>query len=82
MTTKENVKEKVMSMVNDLIPYLNKQVDKLLDSGVIDFEQEDDNFKLPKHIMQVLGKKITRSYTNPHATRKDKQQIRQLDNIF
>ena len=79
-TTKENVREKVISMLEDeLRRNLIIKLDNLLDSGAIDFDSEDDNYKLPKHIMQVLGNSMSRAYTNPHATTKDKKQVRNLD---
>ena len=51
-TTKEKVREKVISMLEDeLHRNLITKLDNLLDSGAIDFESEDDNYKLPKQIM-------------------------------
>lgn len=79
-TTKENVREKVVSMLEDeLRRNLIIKLDNLLDSGAIDFDSEDDNYKLPKQIMQVLGYSMSRAYTNPHATAKDKKQVKILD---
>ena len=79
-TTKEKVREKVVDMLEtELRKSLITKLDNLLDSGAIDFESEDDNYKLPKQIMQVLGNSMSRAYTNPHATAKDKKQIKTLD---
>ena len=79
-TSKEKVREKVISMLEDeLHRNLITKLDSLLDSGAIDFESEDDNYKLPKQIMQVLGNSMSRGYSNPHASAKDKKQIKILD---
>lgn len=79
-TTKEKVRAKVVDMIeNDLPKTLINNLDYLLDSGVIDFENEEDNYKLPKHIMQALGNTISRLYSNPHATRADKKQIKNFN---
>lgn len=79
-TSREKVREKVVDMLEtELHKNLITKLDNLLDSDVIDFESEDDNYKLPKQIMQVLGYSMSRAYTNPHATAKDKKQIKNLD---
>ena len=79
-TTKENVREKVVDMIqNELPKILIEKLDYLLDSGAINFDNEDDNYKLPKHIMQALGNTMSRLYSNPHATAKDKKQIKNFN---
>lgn len=76
MTTKENVREKTLSLLDNAHESLIKKLDILLDSGAINFEDEDNNYKLPKHIMQALGNSMIRLYSNPHASAKDKKQIK------
>jgi hypothetical protein len=79
-TTKANVRKKVVDMIeNDLSTILIEKLDYLLDSGAINFDNEDDNYKLPKHIMQALGNTMSRLYSNPHATRADKKQIKNFN---
>ena len=79
-TTKEKVRAKVVDMIeNDLPKILIEKLDFLLDSGAIDFDSEDDNYKLPKQIMQALGNTTTRLYSNPHASTKDKKQIKNFN---
>lgn len=78
-TTKEKVRERVVEMLNDVQGTLIEKLDYLLDSAAIDFESEDDNYKLPKHIMQALGNTMSRLYSNPHATRADKKQIKNFN---
>lgn len=76
-TTKENVREKLVDMIeNDLPSVLIEKVDKLLDSGAINFESYENNYLLPKLIMQALGTCMSRLYSNPHATAKEKKEIR------
>ena len=75
MTTKENVREKTLSLLDEAHESLIKKLDILLDSGAINFEDEDNNYKLPKHIMQALGDSMIRYFSNPHASAKDKKQI-------
>ena len=79
MTTKENVRQKTLDLLNNANQELIKKVDYLLDSDAINFETEDDNYKLPKQIMQALGNTMTRLFSNPHATAKDKKQIKKFN---
>lgn len=79
MTTKENVRKKTLDLLDNAHQELIKKLDYLLDSGAIDYESEDDNYKLPKHIMQALGHTMIRLFENPHATAKDKKQIRNFN---
>ena len=79
MTTKENVRIKTLDLLDNAHQELIKKLDFLLDSGAINYENEDDNWKLPKHIMQALGHTMIRLYENPHATRQDKKQIKKFN---
>ena len=65
-TTKENVRAKVIELLNDLKPILESKLDILLDSGVIDFEKEDNGWALPKDIIQALAKEIAWQYKHPN----------------
>ena len=76
-TTKERVREKGVEMItNDLPKSLIEKLDVLLDSGAINFEKEEDHYGLPKQIMVALADYMSRSYSNIHATRADKKQIK------
>ena len=79
-TTKENVRAKVVEMIeNGLSKILIEKLDYLLDSGAINFEEEDDNYILPKQIMVALGNTMSRLYSNPYASAKDKKQIKKFN---
>lgn len=76
MTTKENVRAKTLKELEFAHKELIKKLDVLLDSGAINFDIEEDNYKLPKQIMQALGDSMIRLYSNHHASAKDKKQIK------
>lgn len=40
-TTKENVRAKVLTLLDDIRPHLEQKLEKLFDSGLIDFEKEE-----------------------------------------
>ena len=75
-TTKEKTRERVIELIENLKPTMIKKLDVLLDSGAIDFEIEDDNYKLPKHIMVAICASMEREFSNPYATRKEVKQLK------
>jgi len=75
MTTKENVRTKVITLLEDIKPHLIKKLDMLLDSGEIDFDDHEDNWQLPKEIMQALAREMEFQYSNHLASKADKKQI-------
>ncbi len=64
-TTKEKVRAKVLTLLDDIRPHLEQKLEKLLDSGTINFEKEDDTWGLPKDIIQALAKEIAWQYKHP-----------------
>jgi hypothetical protein len=79
-TTKENVREKVLTLLDDIRPHLEHKLEKLLDSGVIDFEKESDNWALPKDIMQALAKEMAWQYKHPNPPYGYKKKIERFYN--
>lgn len=61
-TTKAKVRAKVIGLLDDIRPHLEQKLEKLLDSGAINFEQEDDTWGLPKDIIQALAKEMAWQY--------------------
>lgn len=80
MTTRENVRAKVVELLKDLKPILESKLDILLDSGVIDFDKEDDNWALPKDIMQALAKEMAWQYKHPNPPYGYKKKIERFFN--
>lgn len=75
MTTKEKVRAKVKQLLNDTQHLLLQELEDLLDSEIIDYEQEEDNWALPKDIMQAFAKEIDFQYSKCHKTKKDEIRI-------
>lgn len=53
-------------------------LDHLLESGAIDFETLNDDWKLPKMIVRALGEYITRVHTNYYENRNDKKEYKNI----
>ena len=76
--TKESVREKTIECLENIYPTLIEKLDYLLDSGAINFNEHDDNYNLPKIIVQALGNTMTNLYTNPYASRADKKELKNI----
>lgn len=76
--TKESVRQKTIDCLEDVYPTLIEKLDFLLDSGAINFSEHEDNYKLPKIIVQALGETMSRLYTNSHATKADKKELKNI----
>lgn len=81
-TTKEKVRERVIELLDDIRPLLEKRLDCFLETSNIDYEKEEDNYMLPKFIMLALGEYIVDINTYHSATRKDKDKIKYIKSII
>ena len=78
-TTKENVRAKVIEILDDIRPHLERKLEVLLDSGLIEFEKEDDNWVLPQDIIVAMARNVEFQYSPLHPKRGYKKRI---DKIF
>lgn len=76
--TKESVRQKTIECLENVYPTLIEKLDYLLDSGAINFEEHDDNYNLPKIIVQALGGTMTRLYYNHNASKADKRELKNI----
>ena len=60
--TKEQVIEKVNKLINESADCMKKNVDRVLNNGSVDIENYEDNFLLPKIILQALLKEESFQY--------------------
>ena len=74
-TTKENVREKVIALLDNIRPHLEDKLEKLLDSGLIEFEKEVDNWALPKDIIVAMAEEVEFQYSDPLPKRGYKKRI-------
>ena len=78
-TTKEQVKEKVLELYDNYRPQLEKSLDRVLRFGEIDFENQPDNWQLPKELIQALACDMIRQHKNVFASRSDKRRIKKFE---
>lgn len=78
-TTKAKVKKRTKELIKELKPHFEKCLERLLDSGAIDFEKEEDNYGLPKDIMCAFAKEIVWQYKQPYPNKGYKKRI---DNFY
>lgn len=79
MTTKEDVRAKVIELLDDTRVMCEKKLDKLLNSGAIDFNSEEPHWGLPKTIMCALAKEINFQYQHHDPPRGWKKKV---DNLY
>lgn len=60
--TKKEVRKKTRKLIRQSCEGMIKNLEKLLDSGAVDYKSADDNFILPKHILCALLKEESFQY--------------------
>ena len=60
--TREQVIEKVNKLINESADCMKKNIERVLDNGSVDIENYEDNFLLPKIILQALLKEESFQY--------------------
>ena len=82
MTNKDNVRAKTLEELEYIHQELIKKLDILLDSGAINFDIEEDNYKLPHLIIQSLDSTMIKLFSYPFANAKDKKQIKDFKRLI
>jgi len=60
--TEEEFLMKVAEMMPDLTSFVMDKAHTLIKSGAINFEEWENNWRLPKIFMQAMGREITAQY--------------------
>lgn len=77
-TTKENVRAKVLTLLDDIRPHLEDKLLKLLESELIDFEKEENTWVLPKDIIVAMAKEVIFQYSQLYPKRGYKERINKI----
>lgn len=81
MADKEKIRERVMTLLDEIRPHLEKKLNEVLESGRINFEELPDNWKTPKELFVALVREAEFQHTNIHATREDKKRIKEYTRL-
>ena len=77
--TRRNVTKRTNELIRDLNKYIKEDVKKLLDSGAVNLDEYDDNYRLPKMmIAAILERQVKKNYRPPYPTRKDNKEIKNM----
>jgi hypothetical protein len=77
--SKEQVKKQINAMKNDIIELIDNATDKLLNVGVLNLEDyEEDTYEVSKLIMQAIGKEITEVYKQRSVSRSNDSDVNNL----
>lgn len=74
--TKEEVKKYCDILIEEMTPLMRQNVERLLDTNVIDVEKYDTNYLVPKMVMSAVCDKMSRELTPPMA--KDQKAFKAL----
>ena len=77
--TKEEFIMRVAEMIPDLTSLVMDRARKLVNSGAIDLEEWDNNYRLPKIFMQAMGKEIASQY---RTTEKDMETVNNISRFL
>ena len=81
MVRKEKIRERVIALLDDIRPHLEKKLDEVLDSGRINFDEQPDDWVAPKELFVALMREAEFQHTNIHAMREDKKRIKEYTNL-
>ena len=76
--TKESLKQRVNELLETDGPFIQKLIDKAINSGAMDVENAEDNFKLPKNLLCAIYNEMSNQYA---PLPKDKKSIKEVNNI-
>ena len=77
--TEEEFIMRVAEMIPDLTSLVMDRARKLMDSGAIDLEEWENNYRLPKIFMQAMGKEIASQY---RTTEKDMETVNNISHFL
>lgn len=81
MADKEKIRERVITLLDDIRPHLEKKLNEVLESGCINFEELPDNWGAPKDLFIALMRETEFQHANIHASRKDKARIKEYTRL-
>ena len=79
--TKEKLRDRVLELMDDMRPYLERKLNEVLDSGRIDFNELPDNWAPSKELFIALMREAEFQHTNIHAIKKDKARIKEYTRL-
>ena len=84
MQTKEQIKEKVLSMIPKVVEGMTKNLDILLSEcdHIVDLEEQDDNYVIPKLMLRALLKEEMFQYETYMDTKRQKKLLEQFYSLI
>lgn len=81
MARKEKIRERVITLLDDIRPHLEKKLGEVLESGCINFDELPDNWRIPKELFVALMREAEFQHTNIHASKEDKKRIKEYTRL-
>ena len=80
--TEKQFLEKVDMMMPNLIELIKNRAKKIAQSGCVDLEKYEDNYKLPKMFLSAMGSEITWQYQPINQDRKERAEIKNMERFL
>ena len=81
LTPKAEVRVKVDKMLFDVCSSIHKRVEHLLNSGALNMDDWDDDFRLPKALLSDALREVADGHDHTDGTFYTNEQKAQIDNL-
>lgn len=82
MITKEQTIEKVENLIVDIQKHMTERLEQIINSGAINFEEYNNDYILPKMIIQALLQKEQNLYQFPKGFYNERKLKKEVKNIY
>lgn len=82
MITKEQTREKVENLIVDIQKHMTERLEQIINSGAINFEEYNNDYILPKMIIQALLQKEQNLYQFPKGFYNERKLKKEVKNIY
>jgi len=77
--TKTQLKSKIKGCIQTDKSFINKLIDKAIESGCMDIKGAENNYLLPKNLLSAIYKEMSRQYAPLEG---NKDQKKNVENIY
>ena len=78
----EDLKKRTKEILTNSYENMLDKIDKAISSGIIDVENADDNYMLPKILARAIIRDAENSIGEPAGNESRKEFLRSVDNVY
>jgi hypothetical protein len=76
--THDDIHAKIDEMMQEFPLYIHTEVDRILSTGALNLNNADNDFRLPKIVLQAVLHRLADQYAMPYPSKSDKRLARNL----